>query len=213
MAAFEVLALDPAIPQIRAPGAADTYSHPRQSLFLAGTAALPGIAENSDADTGMWWPAGNTLAWSVNGGEILRLNATGLMIGPTATNPLQLLHVRAASAAAAPTILVNEAAGAYEVRLGVDTANTGWVGSVNSTNFAVKTSGTIRLWFPFGGGVAVGITALATNATNGFLYVPACAGTPTGTPTSNTGTAPIVVDTTNNKLYFYSGGAWRDAGP
>jgi hypothetical protein len=25
--------------------------------------------------------------------------------------------------------------------------------------------------------------------------------------------APIVVNTTNNKLYFYSGGAWRDAGP
>lgn len=55
--------------------------------------------------------------------------------------------------------------------------------------------------------------ALATNATNGFLYVPSCAGTPTGVPTSKTGTVPIVVDTTNNKLYFYSGGAWRDAGP
>lgn len=55
--------------------------------------------------------------------------------------------------------------------------------------------------------------ALATNATDGFLYVPTCAGTPTGTPTAQTGTVPIVVDTTNNKLYFYSGAAWRDAGP
>ena len=32
-------------------------------------------------------------------------------------------------------------------------------------------------------------------------------------PTAKTGMAPIVVNTTNNKLYFYSGGAWRDAGP
>ena len=56
-------------------------------------------------------------------------------------------------------------------------------------------------------------SALATTATNGFLYVPTCAGTPTGTPTAITGMAPIVVNTTNNKLYFYSGGAWRDAGP
>jgi hypothetical protein len=56
-------------------------------------------------------------------------------------------------------------------------------------------------------------TALATTATDGFLYVPTCAGTPTGTPTAITGMAPIVVNTTNNKLYFYSGGAWRDAGP
>ena len=55
--------------------------------------------------------------------------------------------------------------------------------------------------------------ALATNASDGFLYVPTCAGTPTGTPTAKSGFAPIVVNTTNNKLYFYSGGAWRDAGP
>lgn len=64
-----------------------------------------------------------------------------------------------------------------------------------------------------GGNFAVGNGAPATNATDGFLYVPACAGTPTGAPTAFTGLAPIVVDSTNNKLYFYSGGAWRDAGP
>jgi hypothetical protein len=61
--------------------------------------------------------------------------------------------------------------------------------------------------------VAGGSVALATTATDGFLYVPTCAGTPTGTPTAVTGMAPIVVNTTNNKLYFYSGGSWRDAGP
>lgn len=55
--------------------------------------------------------------------------------------------------------------------------------------------------------------ALATGATAGFAYVPTCAGTPTGTPETLTGGAPIVIDTTNHKLYFYSGGAWRDAGP
>lgn len=63
------------------------------------------------------------------------------------------------------------------------------------------------------GNVRVGTAALATTATNGFLYIPTCAGTPTGTPTTITGLAPLVVDSTNNKLYFYSGGAWRDAGP
>jgi len=63
------------------------------------------------------------------------------------------------------------------------------------------------------GNVIINTAAIATNATDGFLYVPTCAGTPTGTPTTYTGRAPIVVNTTNNKLYFYSGGAWRDAGP
>lgn len=59
----------------------------------------------------------------------------------------------------------------------------------------------------------IGTAAIATTATDGFLYIPTCAGTPTGTPTTVTGLAPLVVNSTNNKLYFYSGGAWRDAGP
>jgi hypothetical protein len=76
------------------------------------------------------------------------------------------------------------------------------------------TSATERARIDSSGNIIAGASAaLATNATNGFLYVPTCAGTPTGTPTAVTGMAPIVVNTTNNKLYFYSGGAWRDAGP
>jgi hypothetical protein len=63
------------------------------------------------------------------------------------------------------------------------------------------------------GSVAIGESAPATTAVAGFAYVPACAGTPTGSPTARTGYAPIVIDSTNHKLYFYSGGAWRDAGP
>lgn len=56
--------------------------------------------------------------------------------------------------------------------------------------------------------IICGRAAIATNATNGFLYVPTCAGTPTGVPTTVTGRVPIVADSTNNKLYIYSGGAW-----
>ena len=75
------------------------------------------------------------------------------------------------------------------------------------------TNNTHRMSITATGNVAIGTAALATTATDGFLYVPSCAGTPTGTPTTITGLAPIVVDSTNNKLYFYSNGSWRDAGP
>jgi hypothetical protein len=71
----------------------------------------------------------------------------------------------------------------------------------------------VQLWIENNGSVCAGLSAPATSATGGFFYAPACAGTPTGTPTAQTGYAPIVVDSTNNKLYFYSNGAWRDAGP
>ena len=51
--------------------------------------------------------------------------------------------------------------------------------------------------------------AVATTATDGFVYIPTCAGTPTGTPTSITGVLPCVIDSTNSKMYIYSGGAWN----
>ena len=56
--------------------------------------------------------------------------------------------------------------------------------------------------------LVVGSAALATTATDGFLYLPTCAGVPTGVPTTRTGTAPIVIDTTDNKIYVYNGG-WK----
>lgn len=47
--------------------------------------------------------------------------------------------------------------------------------------------------------------ALATTATDGFLHIPICAGTPTGTPTTYSGKAAMVYDASNNKLYVYDG--------
>ncbi len=54
------------------------------------------------------------------------------------------------------------------------------------------------------GNVSAGLPSLATTATNGFPYFPTCAGTPTGVPTAITGFAPVVIDSTNNKMYFYA---------
>lgn len=60
------------------------------------------------------------------------------------------------------------------------------------------------------GSTIIGLqAALATNATEGFLYIPSCAGTPTGVPTAVTGKIPLVYDSTNHVLYARSGGAWR----
>ena len=84
---------------------------------------------------------------------------------------------------------------------------------VNNLALAFYTNNIERVKIPATGGMVIGTGAIATNATDGFFYAPGCAGTPTGTPTAYTGRVPIVVDTTNHKLYFYSGGAWRDAGP
>lgn len=52
--------------------------------------------------------------------------------------------------------------------------------------------------------------AMATNATAGFLQVPSCAGAPTGVPDPiQSGQVPLIIDTTNGRLYAYYGAAWH----
>ena len=51
------------------------------------------------------------------------------------------------------------------------------------------------------------ITA-STSMTDGFFYIPAAGGAPSGTPTAISGTVPLYYDTTNNYLYVYNG-AWK----
>jgi hypothetical protein len=94
------------------------------------------------------------------------------------------------------------------------TAPTGLaIGNNAAVPLVFGTNAVERMRVDGAGNVSVGTAALSTSAADGFLYIPTCAGTPTGGPTAKTGLAPLVINSTNNKLYFYSGGAWRDAGP
>lgn len=63
------------------------------------------------------------------------------------------------------------------------------------------------------GNVFIGSAALATTATDGFLYIPTCPGAPTGVPTVATGRVPMVVDDTSvvKKFYVYVAGVWKSA--
>jgi hypothetical protein len=77
---------------------------------------------------------------------------------------------------------------------------------------SISSGGFTPLRIDTSGGIQLGLPSLARSATTGFPYISSMAGSPTGTPTPITGKAPIVVDSTGNGLYFYSGGAWRLAG-
>ena len=61
------------------------------------------------------------------------------------------------------------------------------------------------------GDVRIGTgSAVATTATDGFLLIPGCAGTPTGNPTNDgVGAVALVYDTTNNILYANDGAGWN----
>lgn len=77
-------------------------------------------------------------------------------------------------------------------------------GSTVTASGKIKQNGTA--------GVVCANVPLDPTATAGFLYIPTCAGTPTGTPVVETGTVALVFDIDHEKLYVYDAGAWRGVG-
>lgn len=67
-------------------------------------------------------------------------------------------------------------------------------------------NGSRRLTITSGGNIYA--TIGATGMTDGFFYIPAAAGPPTGTPTVIAGRVPMYYDATNNHFYIYNG-AWK----
>lgn len=167
---------------------------------------------------GMYLPSANTVAFSTNGTECARFNSTGnFAVGGTPISTAGITIANDGNGSATVKLsfstsgneraFLSMLAGAGEMQL-----SSGYAGYGGRTVFL--TAGVERARFDsVGNFVAGGQVALATNATDGFVYVPTCAGVPTGVPSAYTDMAPIVVDTTNNRWYFYSGGAWRNAGP
>lgn len=74
-----------------------------QVRTAAGTAALPGISQISDPDTGMWWPTANTLAWSTGGSERLRITSAGNLGLGTSTFGTSAATAFAIATGTAPT--------------------------------------------------------------------------------------------------------------
>jgi hypothetical protein len=183
------------------------------------SAVTPGLSEKSDDDTGVFWPTANNLGFSTGGTERARITGGGNLLVGTTTDPgggNNRLAVDHTGSDYGLTLNTATSAGLNVLQFRNSNSN-GGARLLNNTGgpltfYRNPTTEAARITSS-GNVVAGGSVALATTATDGFLYVPTCAGTPTGTPTSITGMAPIVVNTTNNKLYFYSGGAWRDAGP
>lgn len=79
-------------------------------------------------------------------------------------------------------------------------------------NFIINTmiNGVSKPTFALRTGSIVAGGQIANNATDGFIYIPTTTtGAPTGTPTTQSGNVPMVIDDTTQVLYAFIGGAWK----
>lgn len=181
---------------------------PSSAVAITG-GTIAGITAFNVAGTALYYDAATqfigigTTSTDLNGS-----GGAGLTIkGPGAGAVIELQRTVAASTTNAGKICVfNGVSPTHEVDFAIDD------GTVNSGKYIFYTLNggvfTQTLTLRAKGNVQVGLSAPATTATDGFPYIPACAGTPTGVPTAITGYVPMAYDSTNNKFYIYNGG-WK----
>ena len=136
-------------------------------------------------------------------------NSQSITLSQNAATKLTISNVNAGNAANAQLLLTSDGGSsaiyrtsiAYSVATLVDSLVLQEAGGGSIIFYTAAEAGR----WSNAGSLIVGTAAIATNATDGFLYIPTCAGAPTGTPTTYSGRVAMVYDTTNNALYIYVG--------
>jgi hypothetical protein len=75
-----------------------TIDTSQRAAFVAGTAALPAITTTGDTNTGMFFPAADTIAFAEGGTEIVRINSSGNVLVGDTTDVASKIYSRGATA-------------------------------------------------------------------------------------------------------------------
>lgn len=122
------------------------------------------------------------------------------------TEVLPLVQVGATKQVSAADLTAGRAVSAlsFEPTGDIIPTNGVYLGATNTLTFATDGAEVLRLTADGDVHTPAGAAAM----TSGFIYIPADAGVPTGTPAAISGTVPMYYDTLNDDFYIYSG-AWK----
>jgi hypothetical protein len=146
--------------------------------FAAGAVGTPSISAFGDVNTGIWFPAADTVAASVGGVEGWRLTSTGLGVG---TTPTYKFHVAATASSAAE---ITSTATTTALRLD-NTNAAGW-----GSNLAIYTGGVAAGYF--------GTVGSLVGSTSQSIAIWATSGNGISLHTNGSSTAMAVLDTSGN---------------
>jgi hypothetical protein len=192
--------------------------------FADGSAASPSITNDGDTNTGIFFPAADTIAFSEGGVESMRIDSAG-QVGINTVLPKSKLHINGASSN--PPTSGTTPTGVFQIT----TDGAGYslfAGGYGSGSFSpwlqvqnkndLSDYGQLILQ-PNGGNLLVGATS-AINGAKLTVQSTNSAGIATGYGTTAGQWRRMYVDTTTSNLYFYNGsnegylntaGAWINA--
>lgn len=211
-------------------GSFTTLSATGVTTVQAGTALLPAITTSGDTNTGIWFPAADTIAFTEGGVESFRIDSSG-NVGIGRTSPVGRLDVFAASGGGAGTVVP------VSITVGDTSSGNAWPGdgtlstvfnyfSGDGTNNGVRfrhgvgetnTSGSTSVWkiqYRAAGGAInsyTGFSNALTVDTSGNVLVTGVGGLGYGTGSGGTvtqvtsRTTGVTLNKTNGAITLVSG--------
>jgi hypothetical protein len=147
--------------------------------FTAGTNSAPAITTTGDTNTGIFFPAADTIAFTEGGAEAMRIDSSG-NVGIGTTSPGAQLEVSRSATNGFSTIRWSNTGASgrtYEIGLGGDTASADFA---NKLYFYDSTAAANRMIIDSAGNVGIGTSSPAyvfqvnktpaTNSFNGIAY-------------------------------------------
>ena len=123
-----------------------------------GTASTPAVQGN-DTNTGMFFPAADTIAFAEGGTEVMRIDSSG-NVGIGTSSPLQKLDVVGTGSFDGVVRVRSTSTNTPAAVLGVDAISSaaGYVGTLNNLPFQIRTNDTERMRIDSSGNLLVGKT-------------------------------------------------------
>jgi hypothetical protein len=190
-------------------GAFTTVSATGVTTVQAGTAALPAITTSGDTNTGIFFPAADTIAFSEGGAEAMRIDSSG-NVGIGTSSPTQRLTVK--SATNGSQLGIDNAGAQYTSfniynngtnKVGVEYDNTNSHFILNaitaSSQIILRTVDTERMRIDSSGNLGLGVTPSAWSEFKGLQI------SSTGCIASNAFSASNTQTFFGNNVYYNTG--------
>ena len=146
------------------PTTAMTIDTSQRVAFVAGTALLPAITTTGDLNTGVFFPAADTIAFTEGGAEAMRIDSSG-NVGIGNSSPTSRLDLVRNDSNLLLSLSRNSGADNASIIFKTNAANDVLLDGGGSTQYLrVLTAGSERMRIDSSGNLLVGITSARANA-------------------------------------------------